>query len=333
MSPGQSETHSSAPARWSAMPRAVIARIRVREFGVVMAFVAMLIALSLLSDRFLSVSNLSNVVQQSAVIAIVGFGMTAVILASGIDLSVGSVLALTAAVAATWMQSGVDPWLAALGALALGAGIGALTGLVIAWSGIQDFIATLAALSVYRGLTLLHTGGYPITGEAMFAFSTAFAYSSILGVPTPILVVVATMAVLLFLLRMTALGRSIYAVGGNREAAFLSGIPVRGIRVLVYAISGLCAALAGLVLAGRLASAQPTAGAGLELDAIAAVVIGGTSLFGGRGGVLGTLIGALIMGTLLNGMNLLDVNAFYQQVIKGLVILAAVLIDRRPEGG
>jgi ribose transport system permease protein len=188
------------------------------------------------------------------------------------------------------------------------------------------FIATLGGLTIFRGATLVYTDGRPITGlpEAFYRIGNGVW----LGVPVPIWVMLAFLGLTHLLLRYTALGRMIYAVGGNEEAARLSGIPVAGVRLFTYGYSGLAAALGALVLTGRLNSAQPTAGSGFELDAIAAVVVGGTSLQGGRGGVGGTFLGAAIIGVLNNGMNLLDVSAFYQQIVKGGVILGALLIDR-----
>jgi len=308
---------SPAPARW----RELLSR-----YGIALAFLALVAALALLSPSFLSTSNLLNVLRQIAVNALLAFGMTTVILGAGIDLSVGSVLALSGALAGGLSVAGWPPALAMGAALLAGALMGLFNGLFVAYAGIAPFIATLGGLTIFRGVTLVYTDGRPITGlpEAFDLLGNGVW----LGVPVPVWVMLAFLGVTHVLLRFTALGRTIYAVGGNEEAARLSGIPVVQVKLFTYAYSGLAAALGALVLTGRLNSAQPTAGAGFELDAIAAVVVGGTSLFGGRGGVTGTFLGAAIIGVLNNGMNLLDVSAFYQQIVKGGVILGALLVDR-----
>lgn len=306
------------------------ARFRWREwlsrYGIALALVGLVLALSLLSPSFLAATNLINVLRQISVNALLAFGMTTVILTSGIDLSVGSVLAFSGALAAGFSVAGWPPALAMLAALAFGAVLGVFNGLFVAYARIAPFIVTLAGLTIFRGATLVYTDGRPITG--LPAAFDALGNGTTMGVPVPIVVMVAFLALTHFLLRFTALGRAIYAVGGNEEAARLSGIPIGSVKVFSYGYSGLASALGALVLTGRLNSAQPTAGSGFELDAIAAVVVGGTSLSGGRGGVVGSFLGAAIIGVLNNGMNLLDVSAFYQQIAKGGVILGALLIDR-----
>jgi ribose transport system permease protein len=296
------------------------------RYGIALALVALVVALSLLSPSFLATTNLLNVLRQISVNALLAFGMTTVILAAGIDLSVGSVLAFSGALAAGLSVAGWSPVLAMIAALGLGALLGVFNGIFVAYARIAPFIVTLAGLTVFRGVTLVYTDGRPITGlpEAFDVLGNGVA----LGVPVPVWVMLAFLALTHFLLRFTALGRAIYAVGGNEEAARLSGIPIVSIKLFTYGYSGLASALGALVLTGRLNSAQPTAGSGFELDAIAAVVVGGTSLSGGRGGVVGSFLGAAIIGVLNNGMNLLDVSAFYQQIVKGGVILGALLIDR-----
>jgi ribose transport system permease protein len=308
-----------SPARWRS-------RDWLSRYGIALAFLALVAALSVLSPSFLTPSNLLNVLRQIAVNALLAFGMTTVILGAGIDLSVGSVLAFSGALAAGFSVEGWPPALAMIAALAVGALLGLFNGVFVAYARIAPFIVTLAALTIFRGATLVYTDGRPITGLPD-AFD-ALGNGAWLGVPVPVWVMLAFLLLTHFLLRFTALGRAIYAVGGNEEAARLSGIRIVRVKLFAYAYSGLAAALGALVLAGRLNSAQPTAGSGFELDAIAAVVVGGTSLFGGRGGVVGTFLGALIIGVLNNGMNLLDVSAFYQQIVKGGVILGALLIDR-----
>ncbi len=296
------------------------------RYGIVLAFLVLATALALLSPSFLATSNLLNVLRQIAVNALLAFGMTTVILGAGIDLSVGSVLAFSGALSAGLAVAGWPPALAMLAALVAGALMGIFNGIFVSFARIAPFIVTLGALTIFRGATLVYTDGRPITGlpEAFDVLGNG----AWLGVPVPVWVMLAFLGATHFLLRYTALGRTIYAVGGNEEAARLSGIPVVGVKLFTYAYSGLAAALGALVLTGRLNSAQPTAGSGFELDAIAAVVVGGTSLFGGRGGAVGTFLGAAIIGVLNNGMNLLDVSAFYQQIVKGGVILGALLIDR-----
>lgn len=307
-----------------------LARVRwrssVAQFGLVLALLALVIVLSLLSDRFLTTSNIINVLRQISINAIIAFGMTVVIIGRGIDLSVGSILAFAGVLSAGLAVAGWSPLLALVAALAVGIALGAFNGAFVAYAGIAPFIVTLAGLTIYRGMALAYTDGRPISGLPDI-FMT-FGYGTFLGVPVPIWIMLLFLLVTHVILKYTALGRAVYAVGGNDEAARLSGIPVRRVQLFTYIYSGLAAALAAIVLTGRLNSAQPTAGVMFELDAIAAVVVGGTSLFGGRGGVFGTLVGALIIGVINNGMNLLNVPSFYQQIVKGGVILAALLIDR-----
>ncbi|HYG56747.1 MAG TPA: ribose ABC transporter permease, partial [Symbiobacteriaceae bacterium] len=254
-------------------------------------------------------------------------GMTLVILTGGIDLSVGPVLALSSAVMAGLAAGGTHPLVAVLAGLAVGAALGAANGTVITRGGVAPFVATLGTMTIARGLTLVYTDGRPITGlpDALTALGTGYVGP----IPAPVVVMAAVVLVTYLVLTHTPFGRFIYAVGSNEEAARFAGISVPRTKTLAYMLTGIAAALAGLVLTGRLNSAQPTAGAGFELDAIAAVVLGGTSLAGGQGGILGTVVGALIIGTLDNGLNLLNVSSFYQQVAKGAVILIAVLLDRR----
>ena len=301
------------------------------RFGLLLALILLVVVLSLLSDRFLTTSNIINVLRQISINAIIAFGMTVVIIGRGIDLSVGSLLAFVGVFSASLAVSGGEGggWpvvLVILAGLGVGILLGCINGAFVAYAGIAPFIVTLAGLTIFRGMALAWTDGRPVSGLPEI-FST-FGYGTFLGVPMPIWIMLAFLIVTHVLLRYTALGRSVYAIGGNEEAARLSGIPVRRVLLFTYAYIGFASALAALVLTGRLNSAQPTAGTMFELDAIAAVVVGGTSLFGGRGGVFGTLVGALIIGVINNGMNLLNVSSFYQQIVKGGVILLALLIDR-----
>ncbi|UTR15679.1 ribose ABC transporter permease [Salipaludibacillus sp. LMS25] len=286
--------------------------------------------ITILNPSFLSFGNVLNVLRQVSINALIAFGMTFVILTGGIDLSVGSMLALSGAVTATLMASGVDPLLAMLIGLLTGVVLGAVNGFIIAKGKVAPFIATLATMTIYRGLTLVFTDGRPVSGlggdNGMFEL---LGRGYLFGVPVPAVTMLVSFLVLYLILKKTTFGRRVYAVGGNEEASILSGIKVDRIKIYVYSLTGFLSALAGIILTSRLNSAQPTAGTMYELDAIAAVVLGGTSLTGGRGWIVGTLIGALIIGVLNNGLNLLGVSSFFQQVVKGSVILLAVLMDRK----
>ena len=255
--------------------------------------------------------------------------MTFVILTGGIDLSVGSILALSSAFVAGLMTDGTSAIIAVLAGLIVGAIMGALNGMVISLGKVAPFIATLATMTIFRGLTLVYTDGRPITGLGQGGWFELFGRGYFWIFPVPVVTMLIAFAVLYFILKKTTFGRYTYAIGGNEEAAKLMGIQVNKVKIMIYSLSGLMAALAGIILTSRLNSAQPTAGTSYELDAIAAVVLGGTSLSGGRGWIVGTLIGALIIGTLNNGLNLLGVSSFFQLVVKGLVILFAVLADRK----
>lgn len=298
-----------------------------RRYGMVVAFVLLMAVLSFLSDSFLTLSNLLNVTRQVSINAILAAGMTFVILTGGIDLSVGSVLALSGAVMAGLLSGGA-PLLLAIGAgLALGALLGLVNGLVITRGKVQPFIGTLAMLTIARGITLVYTDGRPITG-----LPDAFVWlgaGEVIRLPVPILIMGLVFLVTYVILTQAVPGRYVYAIGGNEEAARLSGVNVTLYKTLAYVASGLFSAISAVILTARLNSAQPTAGSGFELDAIAAVVLGGTTLAGGEGSIGGTLLGALIIGVINNGLNLLNVSSFYQLVAKGVVILLAVLLDRR----
>ncbi|MGX1880786.1 ABC transporter permease/substrate-binding protein [Streptomyces sp. NPDC055287] len=301
--------------------------------GALSALVVLVVAMSLLSGDFLTTQNLLNVGVQAAVTAILAFGVTFVIVSAGIDLSVGSVAALSATVLAwTATSEGVPVWIAVILAVATGIACGLVNGALVSYGKLPPFIATLAMLSIGRGLSLVISQGRPIA----FPDSVSVLGDTLGGwLPVPVLVMIATGLVTALVLGRTYIGRSMYAIGGNEEAARLSGLRVRRQKLVIYALSGLFAAVAGIVLASRLVSAQPQAAQGYELDAIAAVVIGGASLAGGVGKASGTLIGALILAVLRNGLNLLSVSAFWQQVVIGVVIALAVLLDtlRRRTGG
>ena len=288
------------------------------------ALLVLIAIVSTLSPNFFTINNLFNILQQTSVNAIMAVGMTLVILTSGIDLSVGSLLALTGAVAASIVGIEVNALVAVAAALALGAAIGAVTGVII---------ATLVMMLLLRGVTMVYTNGSPVnTGftENADLFGW-FGIGRPLGVPTPVWIMGIVFLAAWYMLHHTRLGRYIYALGGNEAATRLSGINVNKIKIIVYSLCGLLASLAGIIEVARLSSAQPTAGTGYELDAIAAVVLGGTSLAGGKGRIVGTLIGALILGFLNNGLNLLGVSSYYQMIVKAVVILLAVLVDNKKQ--
>ncbi|NLX56619.1 MAG: ribose ABC transporter permease [Planctomycetaceae bacterium] len=297
-----------------------------RQYGIFLGLIGVVIVLSACEPRFLAVENLTNILRQTSVIGIMAVGMTFVILTAGIDLSVGSILALTGVVCASLEHRGWPVVAVVAATLALGALIGTLNGIVTTVGRVTPFVVTLGTMSIARGLSHIYTGGQPIS-----RFGAAFRYlgtGEFLGVPVPILIFALTVLLAAAVLRHTVLGRYLYAIGGNEEAALLSGISVTVYKTLAYTICGLTAALGAVVLTSRLDAGESIAGIGYELDVIAAVVIGGTSLLGGRGGVWGTLIGALLIGTINNGMNLLMISSYYQLVVKGVIIVVAVLLDR-----
>ncbi|AUI87797.1 ribose ABC transporter permease [Vibrio azureus] len=295
------------------------------------ALLCLIVVVSFLNPNFFTVDNILNILRQTSVNAIIAVGMTLVILTAGIDLSVGSVLALCGAFAASMIALEVPVLIAVPTALFAGAALGAISGLIIAKGKVQAFIATLVTMTLLRGVTMVYTDGRPIstgfteTADAFAWFGTGYA----LGIPVPVWLMVMVFAAVWYLLNHTRFGRYVYALGGNESATRLSGINVDRVKIGVYAICGMLAALAGMIVTSRLSSAQPTAGMGYELDAIAAVVLGGTSLMGGKGRIMGTLIGALIIGFLNNALNLLDVSSYYQMIAKAVVILLAVLVDNK----
>ncbi|OBA00432.1 ABC transporter permease [Halomonas sp. G11] len=304
-------------ARWRRTP----------VFYPLIGFIVVFIAMGLINDNFLSGSNLANLVRQSSIIAIIAVGMSLAILTGGIDLSVGPVMALSGTLMAGMMVAGLPPTLAIVLGLLVGAAFGAFNGVFVAFAGMPPIIVTLATMGIARGLGLIYTGGYPISGlPEGFAF---FGRGSLAGIETPILIMLAVYAVGYVLLSHTSTGRYLYAIGGNEEATRLSGIRVSRYKLLVYTLSGTTAAIAGLILTSRLMSGQPNAGVGFELDAIAAVVLGGAAITGGRGMILGTLVGAMLLGVLNNGLNLMGVSPYLQTVIKGLIILLAIYISRK----
>jgi ribose transport system permease protein len=298
---------------------------RGRQLSTLAGLALLVTLLTVLSPHFLTVSNLSNVLEQTSINAVIAVGMTFVILSGGIDLSVGSLVALSGVALAGALRAGVPLPMALLAGLATGAAAGLANGLLITRGKLPPFIATLGMMSVARGLTLFVTDGRPISGfEAGFR---SLATGRVLGVPASVLLAAALYLAAHLDLTRTRFGLYVYAIGGNEEATRLSGVGVRFHKTMVYVLAGLMSAVASVILTARLNSAQPIAGMMYELDAIAATVIGGTSLLGGSGTIGGTLIGALIMGVLRNGLNLLGISSFLQQVVIGLVIIAAVLVD------
>jgi ribose/xylose/arabinose/galactoside ABC-type transport system permease subunit len=305
---------------------------RIRQSGILFALVALIIVGWLLSDHFLQVDNLLNVSRQTAIVGILGIGMTFVILTAGIDLSIGSIVGFSAIACASAISKGV-PWpLGLLIGLAAGATVGAINGLGITKGRLQPFIMTLGMLVITRGVTMTYADGKPISlgdkGDTLAWLGTG----AFLRVPVPVWILAGFATVAAIALRFTPFGRHVYAVGDNREAARLSGINTNRVIFSVYVISGICAAMTALIIVSRLTAGEPSQGTGFELDAIAIVVIGGTSLFGGEGGIGGTLIGAAIVAVIANLLNLLGVSPFSQQIVKGLIILGAVLLERQTAG-
>ncbi len=301
-----------------------------RDVGTLLGLLAIVAVFAILTPNFLTERNLLNILQQSSINACVALGMTLVIITGGIDLSVGPTAAMSAVVAATMMIGGVPLELAIPAAVLFGAAAGAANGMLVAFGGLQPFIVTLGTLSIYRALSLIYTGGNPIFGIPP-EFRALFN-SSMFGIPNGIVIVGVLAFIIWVVLNKTPLGEYFLAVGGNEEASHIAGVPVAMTKIAGYAISGGLAATAGLILVGRLGAADPTLGNLWELDAIAAAAIGGASLMGGKGSIVGTLLGAIILGALRNGLTLLNVQAFYQLLATGIIILVAMLIDRATRG-
>ncbi len=296
-----------------------------RQFGTLIGLIGLCLVLWILTPYFLTVSNLLNVAQQISIIAIIAVGMTFVIITAGIDLSVGSVLAFSGMVTGSVLQAGVALPIAIFVGLFVGGLSGIVNGVLITYGRLPPFISTLGMMSVARGAARLITKGRPISG-----FSESFrdlATAEVFNIPLPVLIMAGVYLVAYFVLARTKLGRYTYAMGGNEEAAILSGVNVKAYKIAVYGLCGMLSGLAAIILTARLNSAGPNAGIMYELDAIAATVIGGTSLMGGEGTITGTLIGALIMGVLRNGLNLLGISSYIQDIVIGAVIILAVLMD------
>lgn len=297
------------------------------KYKSLIGLIVLCIVISCIAPRFLSVTNILNVFTQVSVNAIIAVGMCFVILTGGIDLSVGSTLAITGAIAATMAQKNINIFVALIAVLIIGGLIGWVNGILVAKGKIQAFIVTLATMTVFRGITYVYTDGTPISG--LGSNFTVIGNGKLAGIPVPVIVIILVVLIAWYVLSQTRYGRYVYAVGGNEDSARLSGINTDKIKSLVYVLCGATAALSGVVVTSRIGSASPNAGAGFELDAIAAVVLGGTSLSGGEGSVIGTIIGAMIIGVLNNGLNLMNVSPFYQLIVKGFVILLAVMLDKK----
>lgn len=289
--------------------------------------ILMVALMSTLSNVFFTSENLLNIIEQISINLILAAGMTFVIISGGIDLSVGAILAAGGVVAASIVKSGGSPWMAVIAAVLVGAVLGLINGLPIAKLAVPPFIITLAMMTIARGIAYVYVDGQPIVGlpESFLKIDQG----TFLSISNSIWIMVIVLIVSQILLRYTKLGRYVYYVGGNEEAARVSGINVSRIKIFVYTLSGLLSGIAGVILTSRINSGQPQAGLSYELDAIAAVIIGGTSLNGGTGAISGTIVGAAIIGVINNGLNLLNVSSFYQMIIKGLVIAAAVILDIR----
>ncbi len=306
--------------------KSFLTTVRFRDAGTLLGLILISVVFAVQSETFLTTPNLMNILQQSAINACIALGMTLVIISGGIDLSVGPIAALSGVLGAAMLVAGVPVPLAILGALAVGVACGFFNGALIAWGGLQPFIVTLGGLSLYRALALIYTGGTPIFGIP--DGFRALTNGAVMGVPNSVIVVGVFALLAWVILTKTPLGEYLMAVGGNPEAARIAGVPVTLTKLAPYMMSGLMAAVAALILIGRLGAAEPTMGVLWELDAIAAAAIGGASLMGGRGSIMGTLIGCVILGTLRNGLTLLNVQAFYQLLATGIIIIVAMLIDK-----
>lgn len=301
-----------------------------RQFGLLFVALFIVILMSFLSPVFLTSQNITNILRQISLNGILSVGMTFVILTGGIDLSVGSVVGITGVITGSLMINDTNWMAAALAALVLSVICGAINGWLIAYVGFQPFIATLSTMTIGRGFALAYSNGkpYTITNAGFIKIGQGYLGS----IPIPIILLVIFCAAGLIILQMTTFGRYVFAIGGNKSAARLSGVRTRRVELFVHVISSVCAWMVGLILAARISSGQPTAGESYEMDAIAATAIGGTSMNGGIGSLTGTILGFVIIGLLSNSMNLMNINSFYQQIVKGLLIIIAVFLDMKTKG-
>jgi ribose transport system permease protein len=311
-------------------PWAGLFRFSLRDMGTLFGLIILCVVFASMTDVFLTQRNLVNILQQSSINACIAIGMTLVIISGGIDLSVGPIAALAAVIAGSLLVAGYPIPLAIVTALAIGAACGAMNGSLIALAGLQPFIVTLGTLSLFRAMALIFTGGNVVLGLPQ-DFRQLFA-SEIWIFPVPVVVVAILGIVATVLLAKTPLGEYILAVGGNEEAARISGVPIARTKIITYMISGLLASLAALILMARLGASDPTLGNLWELEAIAAAAIGGASLMGGKGSIAGTILGAIVLGAMRNGLTLLNVQAFYQLLATGIIIILAMLVDRLTRG-
>lgn len=332
-----STTDNNSSTTWLGSDRR---RLIMQEYGIFLAFLLLAVILSVSNQYFLTPGNISNVLLQTSINGILAIGMTFVILTRGIDLSVGSVVALAGIVSASFATTSAtagivgapySPFVALPIGLLVGIACGAIVGVIVSRFSVPAFVATLGMLSAARGMTLIYGGGKPV--PALTPDFRWIGTGSVFGVPMPVVLFAVVFLVSWYVLNRTRFGRYIYAVGGNPHAANTSGINVSRLRFSVYVISGGLSGLAGMILSARTGSALPQAGIAYELDAIAAVVIGGTSLSGGVGRITGTLIGALIIGVMNNGLDLMGIQSYYQQVLKGALIVGAVMLDQKRNMG
>lgn len=307
------------------MKKKINFNVFIADYAIIIIFIVLFAAMSIFAPNFLTGSNMANVLRQVSINGICAVGMTFVMLTGGIDLSVGALIAVSGVLTAMMMLKGVNPILASLIALALCTLIGFLTGLFISYIGVPPMIATLGTMTSLRGVAYLITGGTPVFGfDERY---TVIGQGYVGAVPIPVIILAVTFAIGIFFLSKTRYSRYIYGVGGNEEVARLSGINVHKIKAFVYAVSGFCSGLAGLVMLGRLNSGQPRAGESYEMDVITAVVLGGVSLTGGVGKISHVIFGVLIIGVLTNGMTMMAIDDYWQRVVKGLVLLLAVGFD------
>lgn len=303
--------------------------MKLQDMGALIALILLIVGISIISPQFRTVDNFLSLLRQSSINGFIAFGMTGVILTGGIDLGVGSILALTTALAAFFIKGGMAVGLAVILALVLGTAFGVISGIMITKGKLQPFIATLITMTVFRGLTMIFMDGKPISNLGDSFALKFIGKGNLFGIPFPVILFILVFGIFYFLLQKTTFGRRIYATGSNPQSAKLAGVNIDRTKIMVYAISGCMAALSGLILLSRLGSAQPTLGQSYEMDAIAATALGGTSMSGGRGKIAGTFIGVLIIAVLNNGLNILGVSSYWQAVVKGIVILIAVLSDRK----
>lgn len=299
------------------------------KYGIYIAFAILFITLSITSESFLTTTNIINILRQVSIIGIVSIGMSFVIMTGGIDLSIGSIMALSAVVATSFakVDSSYSLFIPVIVGIMVGLACGLTNGILVAKWRVSPFIATLGMMTAARGLAMVYTEGRPVIG--LSESYNNIGSGSFLNLPIPIIIFVAIVLIGTFLLNFTVFGRYVFATGGNEQAAKLSGIRVTSIQIGVYAIAGILAGVGGMILSSRIMSGSPVLGQGYELDAIAAVVIGGTSLLGGVGSIMGTVVGVLIIGVMNNGLDLLNVSSYYQQILKGAIIVIAILLDKK----